>query len=642
MKKILAALFILLLTLSSNLVFHGSVIAESSKEYVIYLKGTKEKKEIVARSFITANKKHLSKDVLLIKSSEFYKAKEKKKKGEIAAISENKKFKLAVTPNDTKYNLQWGLPKISAPNAWDITTGDSSKVIAVIDTGFSLDHPDLSGKYTLAKYDAIDDDNDPSIPPVLNEVVEKSYYHGTAVAGVIAASTNNSNGISGVDWQAKMMPIRAINNDGYGDLFDIIAGLNWAVTNGADVINMSFGGEDDLAAFETAIENAYSAGVTLVAASGNENTSVSYPAKYDKVIAVGATNSSDVRADYASWGSNYGPELDITAPGVNIYTTAINWNGATYDVGYAYASGTSLAAPFVSGLASLIYSRGDYTPAQVATFIQNGADKVAGMGSSNFTEEYGYGRINAERTLLDNNGISLNSFRITMEDVTTLEDANDYVLAFDPAVGEPVSIRPVLKNDNNFVVNIANLRIKGKLSSGTEFIVGTVDNLTLSANNNTVIPVQSFNITSFYTHTFSIDYQIAGKVYSPYVKPTYTYQKIKAHYPNIKVVKTPAFVPNPIASYNTLIGVFKLKNYDSRPAYLRTTRIWAKFDKNLYYFYPESPKINSNSVYYYEKQIIPYKKGAYSAYIETVYGNGKAVVPPSLLSTSSYGSFSVY
>lgn len=635
---------------NSGFVLSKALSSDSADdEIVVYISDDKSKSKKIAKDFRKIKKDYSDYGVVVIDADvvEIEKLKEKKQKGEIRAYGYSKRYQVFATPNDPEYvaGKQWGLTKISAPSAWDVATGDENNIIAILDTGFQLSHSDLSGRF-VSGYDFVDDDSDPSLPSGGGE----RYYHGTLVAGVIAATTNNNQGIAGVDWNSKIMPLRVMDNDGYGYTNDIAAAINYAKDNGAKVINMSLGYDCSLGSdpvLEAAIESAYSAGVTIVAASGNEDTCVSYPAAYSEVIAVGATDSSDVRADYPSWGSNYGPELDVVAPGVNIYTTNTTWNGSAYVEGYSYASGTSLAAPFVSGVASLLVADKTISPDQVATSIQNGADKVDGMGGANFTNYYGYGRANAENTLIYssvviNDKISLNSFRITMEDVTTPEDDTDYVLASNPAIGEPVSVRAVLKNANDFAVDLTNIRIKGLLSSGTQFIVGTVANLTLDANSYTAVPVQSFNISSFYTHTFSIDYEIDGNICSPYVKPTYSYQQIKAHFPNVKVVKTPAFVPSSVASYSEIIGVTKIKNYDERPAYIKNIMIRAKLGSSLFYFAQTNQKIEPGKYYYYEDGIIPYKKGTYDAYVHITYGNGSQEVPASLSSTSSYGHFTVY
>lgn len=237
--------------------------------------------------------------------------------------------------------------------------------------------------------------------------------------------------------------------------------------------------------------------------------------------------------------------------------------------------------------------------------------------------------------------ISLNSFRITMENPET-PDPNDYLLASNPAIGEPVSVRASLKNSNAGDMTLTNVRLRGVLDSGTQFTVSTTASLNIPANSLVSVPVGSFKITSFRMHSFYVDFVLDGAVRTPYVKPTYSYQKIKAHFPNVKLVKTLTFVPSSVASYNPVAGVYKLKNYDSRPAYFRSVMIVSKLGSSVYHFKSIEQKIEPGTVYQYYKSVIPYKKGVYSSNARVTYGNGSVVVPPSLSSTSAYKSFTVY
>lgn len=330
--------------------------------------------------------------------------------------------KPTLAPNDTNYPSQWHLPKISAPQAWDIQTGSTSVKIAVLDTGVDITHADLAGRL-ISGYDFYDNDADP----------QDECGHGTAVAGIIGATTNNSYRVAGVDWNAKIMPLRALGppqlfdngtpgdpSDDFwtcaGDFADVAEGINYATANGVNVINMSFGGSGDPGiTLQTAINNAYNAGVVLVASAGNSGApGVLYPAAYSNVIAVGATDSSDVKASF----STTGPELDVVAPGVGLPTLDITGgpgssvggstgykSGDYYDS--PYFSGTSAAAPVVSGVASLLKAqKPSFTPAQIKDALENNADKVAGMGGQNFTEEYGYGRVNCYMTVTYNFAIT--------------------------------------------------------------------------------------------------------------------------------------------------------------------------------------------------------------------------------------------
>jgi len=301
---------------------------------------------------------------------------------EVKSIEPDYQYKIQLVPNDTSYSEDWGLPKISATSAWDITTGSSSMKIATVDTGVDGLHTELLNK-VLAGYDYV---NSQEISANSNSDDEG---HGTAVSGVAAAIGNNGTGIAGMDWQTKIIPVKVLDSDGVGFASDIASGITYAADNGAKVINLSLGGSSPSSVMESAINYAINdKGCIIVAAAGNEGSSVSYPAKYSGVMAIGATNSSD-----SIWsGSNFGPEISVVAPGVSIYTTYNNG-------GYITATGTSLATPYVTGLASLLWSIDpNSTNEQIKNLIKNNADKVSGMGGNNFTNYYGYGRINAYKS----------------------------------------------------------------------------------------------------------------------------------------------------------------------------------------------------------------------------------------------------
>jgi subtilisin family serine protease len=308
------------------------------------------------------------------------------------------------TPTDPKCNEteQWGIYKIQAPEAWDTETGKGSIVIAILDTGVDYDHEDLednmwkdsNGYYG---YDFVNGDNDPDD--------DYSGSHGTHCAGIAAAVTNNGIGIAGVSWKSKIMAVKVLDDSGSGTLDRELDGINYAVDNGADIISMSFGTVDypppSSKAERDAINDAYEKGCLIVAASGNDDQPyVAYPAAYDNVIAVGATNSSDQRCDTGDWGfgqgSNFGPELDVVAPGDSILST-VRMGRGTVDPNYDNMKGTSMATPFVSGLAALILSHlPGLAPSDVRRIIVRTADDI---GSSGWDQETGWGRINAYSAL---------------------------------------------------------------------------------------------------------------------------------------------------------------------------------------------------------------------------------------------------
>ncbi len=323
-----------------------------------------------------------------------------------------------VIPNDTHYDLQWSLPKISMPQAWEIEKGNATVRIAILDVGFKLDHEDLSSKFSSIFRRDETDINTAAYESLGYTLIEGEDYttpdndptgkgtHGTHVAGIAAAATNNNKGIAGVGWNNILVPVRCgfqiispySESIGLLEKDDWIRALNWVRTQfAARVVNMSFGRSYDSGSDtdeEQAILEAINAGIVICASSGNNSDDhVGYPARYKNVIGVGATNQSDQRANF----SNYGDSLDIVAPGVEIYSTYFdNQGNSTYD----YESGTSMAAPHVAGAAALILSSNEsLSPTEVEHMLENGADKVQGMNGQDFHPEYGYGRLNVFKSL---------------------------------------------------------------------------------------------------------------------------------------------------------------------------------------------------------------------------------------------------
>jgi thermitase len=298
-------------------------------------------------------------------------------------------YALDTIPNDPGYWSQWGLPKIGAPAAWDITTGSSDVTIAVVDTGIDLSHPDLSclGKLTSG-WDFVNNDATPN----------DDFGHGSHVAGIAAACTNNGIGVAGVAWGARLMPVKVLNAGGGGTYEQVAVGITYAADHGADIVNLSLGGTDESSALMDAVQYAYDHGVLVVAAAGNCADGnpyspcyglinpIIYPAAYATTLAVAATDSND---NWASFSEHH-PYVDVAAPGVSIYST---WK----DDGYASLQGTSMATPYVAGLAALIWSFDpSLTHDQVRTIIQSTADDLGAPGKDDY---FGYGRINAGHAL---------------------------------------------------------------------------------------------------------------------------------------------------------------------------------------------------------------------------------------------------
>ncbi len=293
-----------------------------------------------------------------------------------------------LTPNDSLYpRYQWNLPHIRADAAWEVTTGRAEVVIAVVDTGVDLGHPDLASKL-VSGYDFIGNDPDP----------QDDNGHGTHVASVAAAATDNGQGIAGVAWAARVMPIKALDATGTGTSVSIAAGIQWAVENGARVINLSLGGPHASDLLREAVSTASRQGAVIVGASGNEYTQgnpVTYPAALEPVLAVAAVDDRDGHASY----SNSGAYVDLAAPGGDPTggndTTPRHWITGAYlrDSGAAYAwlAGTSQAAPHVAGAAALVLSIDPaLTPDGVRRILLDSAVDVQAPGWDEFS---GYGRL---------------------------------------------------------------------------------------------------------------------------------------------------------------------------------------------------------------------------------------------------------
>ncbi len=283
-------------------------------------------------------------------------------------------------PNDPYFGKQWGMTRIQAPEAWDVTTGSADVWIAILDTGIDQNHEDLVGKIAGNRNFTN------------SRTVDDRYGHGTHVAGIAAATTNNKIGVAGVGYNSRLLNVKVLNDQGSGYYSWVANGIIWAADNGAKVINMSLGGSSSSSTLENAVDYAWSKGVVLAAAAGNSgNSSPLYPAYYKNCIAVAATDKNDAKA---SW-SNFGEWVDVAAPGVDIFSTLPNhknYISRTYgkSLNYDYLSGTSMATPYVAGLAALVWTRYGTSNASVRDRIESTADTIPGTGTY-----WTYGRINA-------------------------------------------------------------------------------------------------------------------------------------------------------------------------------------------------------------------------------------------------------
>jgi len=283
-------------------------------------------------------------------------------------------YALDVIPNDPGWSNQYNMVAIDAPQGWSLTTGASSVTIAIVDTGVDLSHPDLVNKI-LPGYDFVNND----------VVAQDDNGHGTHVSAIAAAETNNGIGVAGVDWGANILPVKVLDASGNGTYANVAAGITWATDQGAQVINLSLGGTSKSSTLEDAVNYADAHGVILVAAAGNSGGSVLYPAAYPPVMAVAATDSSNTRASFSSYGST----VDVAAPGVNIYSALVGGN-------YGFLSGTSMAAPHVTGLAAILLGIPGIDPAHVRSLIESTSLDLGTPGRDVY---YGYGLIQMDAAI---------------------------------------------------------------------------------------------------------------------------------------------------------------------------------------------------------------------------------------------------
>ncbi len=346
-------------------------------------------------------------------------------------IEPNYSFQISFLPDDPYYSQQWYLEKIKAPQAWDLVKGgDEDVVIAILDTGVDIDHPDLKNNIWENVYetsgDGIDNDNNGYIddingwdfirkssnprPKFDEDYNEGGIHHGTLVAGIAAAVGNNSEGTTGLAWNTKIMPLRVLNSEGSGSVEHVIQAVNYAVNNGADIINLSFVGTDKSYFLLQALKKAWEKGVVVVAAAGNEtekdpvnlNESPNYPICLDEddenfILGVAAVNNLDQKALFSDYGSRC---VDVSAPGTRIFGPLVynpHYDFKEYYGGYW--SGTSLAAPLVSGLAALIKSVNPlFSHKQIQDFILAMADNVD-LLNPGLNGHLGWGRINAYQSV---------------------------------------------------------------------------------------------------------------------------------------------------------------------------------------------------------------------------------------------------
>jgi subtilisin family serine protease len=332
----------------------------------------------------------------------------------VAAAAPNYVRRAQVTPNDALFTYQWGLRQIDAPGAWNVQRGAPGVVIAVLDSGVDPGHPDLAGKLLPGANVLAVDPAPPDAPTTCpaNPTVRDDFDHGTHVSGIAAAQPDNGVGVAGVAWEPLILPIKVLDCTGNGSDAQIIAGIDYAISHGAWVINLSFGGPGDSAVLDAAVERAWRAGIVVVAAAGNAGSDVPYyPAASPHALAISATDQSDRFVSSftpgGTQGSNFGSWVSLAAPGVSILSTYPTYMPSWHiQPGYQFKDGTSMAAPFVSGVAALLFSlHPTYPPDRIAGLMFISADRLTSCpGGCAYDEHgrndyYGHGRVNAARAV---------------------------------------------------------------------------------------------------------------------------------------------------------------------------------------------------------------------------------------------------
>ncbi|MDG4554067.1 MAG: S8 family serine peptidase [Candidatus Competibacter sp.] len=369
----------------------------------------------------------LADPILREKLETLYSIKEMRRDPEVADAGPNYIRRAQFAPNDPLYRFQWHYPQINLPQAWDLTVG-ADAIVAVIDTGVVLSHPDLQGQW-VAGYDFISNpsnagdgdgiDSNPDDPGDHSHPGGGSSFHGTHIAGTVAAATHNSVGVAGVAFGARVMPLRALGRFGGAD-YDIEQAVRYAAglpndsgtvpPRRADVINLSVGGPGFSTATQAVYDQARAVGVVIVAAAGNDgNGTPFYPAAFPSVLGVGAVDIDKERAPY----SNFGAAVDVVAPGGNtardvngdgkpdgVLSTVASDSGGALVNDYVIWQGTSMATPHVAGVLALMKSVAPkLTPQDIEKLLASGA-LTEDLGAPGRDEQFGHGLINAYKAVL--------------------------------------------------------------------------------------------------------------------------------------------------------------------------------------------------------------------------------------------------
>jgi len=564
-------------------------------------------------------------------------------------VEPNYKVKIAAAPNDSYYSQQWALQKISASSGWDKTQGNSTTKIAIIDTGVDYNHEDLQSKIWVNSGEisgnGIDDDNNgyiddyngfdffngtlqnPSLPfnKDTNKWVNDSnaaiddHAHGTCVAGIAGAISNNSVGVAGIDWNAKIVPLKVLGSDGYGYIFDIVAAIQYAADNNIAVVNLSLISDSYSSSLESIVNYAYGKGVIIAAAAGNDDSSnVLYPAKFTNVLAVGASNSSDQKITSSMtggvWGSNYGPELDVVAPGINLYTTDISGVGGYSNGNYLFDfRGTSGATPHVAGEAALLKAFfPSFSNSQIMSKIKSGADNIDSVNPS-YSGLLGNGRINLEKTISFESSVS-SSLNLSPASVivggsntasVTIHNYSSSPITYK-ALGVAVRLNEPAWNPRDFTYD-NNVTI----DAGADYVFEKSKNFTELGNYR--MWVAALDNTDHWLSLGSINssiYQITPQ----------------ASYPNLKISTSLSKSPNETPGLGQEITFnFSVKNNESIGVTLNKLGIANRLNEPSWnprdFGYQNNVSINAGSTYDYSYTTYFTELGNYRSFIASKVGN---------------------
>jgi len=476
-------------------------------------------------------------------------------------------------PNDPYYSQQWYLSRIKAQDAWNITHG-TNMVIAVIDTGLDLQHPDFGGKLWVNSNEIpnneVDDDGNGYIDDYYgwnfyngNNNIDDYHGHGTGISSIIAAQTNNQKGTAGINWNTRIMVLKALNNAGGGDFDDVSRAIHYAVDNGASIINMSFGSEINTSILSNAVDYAINRGVPMVAAVGNKGSNeIFYPAAYPQVIAVTAVDKNDAHPDFANTGSN----IDLAAPGTEITMAGL----VDGPIGpYVVGSGTSFAAAQVTAAASLILGRFQGMSSGVLENVLKAQSDVLASGTSSTT---GSGVLNIYKALV--NASNVESSNISVANGVVEADGVDTATVTVTVRDNTSRPRPnqeivVHSNGSNTIINNTIVPATGSLSLGITNALGQITFEVAS----TKVGIQELTFTNsttqsslagkapiIFTIPADVCYSMQWVKQSPY--PTLTVGSTSEMWVELKNTGNMAWVSNPAAAVD---GWGQIKMGTDRP-----------------------------------------------------------------------------